>query len=227
MFFQRFAKLVLRLVMRMLLRVRVSGLEHLPRSGRLIVMMNHIHTLDPILVTAVLPRDITIMSKIENLRLPLLGWIVKWYGSFPIRRGEADLQAMRRALQVLERDGALLMAPEGTRSRSGGLQAAHDGMALVAVRTKAPILPVAICGDEAFDRNLKRLRRTPVQITIGEPFILANREGRPDRAQLRQMTREAMYRLSTLLPPPYRGVYADLSQATAELIRPYRPGRAS
>jgi len=224
MLFQRFAKIVLRLFMRVFLQVRVTGLEHLPRSGRLIVMMNHIHALDPILVTAVLPRDITIMSKIENLRLPFFGWIVRWYGSFPIRRGEADLQAMRQALQVLEKEGALLMAPEGTRSKTGGLQAGHDGMTLVATRTDCPILPVAISGDEAFNRNLKRLRRTPVQITIGELFVFTNREGRPSRAQLRQMTREAMYRLSALLPAPYRGVYAGLFQATTELIRPYRPG---
>ena len=227
MLFQRFAKLVLRLLMRVLLRVRVTGLEHLPRSGRLIVMMNHIHALDPMLVTAVLPRDIVLMSKIENLRLPFLGLIVKWYGSFPIRRGEADLQAVRRSLQVLESDQALLMAPEGTRSKTGGLQPAHDGMALVAARTNTPILPVAISGDEAFYRNLRHLRRTPVEITIGEPFILANHEGQPGRAQLRQMTREAMYQLAALLPPSYRGVYADLSQATSELIRPYRPGETT
>jgi 1-acyl-sn-glycerol-3-phosphate acyltransferase len=219
MIFQRFAKLILRLVlMNWLTPCKISGLEHAPRSGRLIVMMNHLHGLDPILVVTAMPRDVRIMSKIENLRLPFLGLIVKWFGSFPIRRGEADIQAMRSALQSLACEEALLMAPEGTRSKSGGLQEGRDGMALVAARANAPILPVVISGDEQFQRNLKRLRRTSVQITIGAPFRFGNYGERPSRAQLSEMTQEAMYRMATLLPEAYRGVYSDLSKASNKYI---------
>ena len=222
--FQHFANWLLRLLFRFTLKLEVTGLEHVPRSGRLIVMMNHTHALDPMLTTALLRRDMRIMSKIENLRLPLLGLIVKWYGSFPIRRGEADLRALKRAIEVLEQEHALLMAPEGHRSEQAALQPAHDGMTLVATRAHAPILPVAISGAERYFPNLKRLRRTPVRVTIGEPFVFVHDGARPSRAEITQMTEEAMYRLASMLPEPYRGVYSDLSQATSEHLASYRQG---
>jgi len=221
--FQRFARVVLRLVVRVLMKCRLTGLHHVPRSGRLIVMMNHIHGLDPILVTISLPRDINIMSKIENLQTPVLGPLTKWFGGFPIRRHKLDLEAIRKSIEVLEREEALLMAPEGTRTRTGGLQRAYDGMALLATRTNSPILPVAISGNETLLHNLKRLRRTPLQVTVGEPFIFALNDQRRYREQLSQMTDEAMYRLAALLPAAYRGVYADLSKATMVYSRLYRP----
>lgn len=221
--FQRFARVVLMLIARLVLRLEVSGLERVPRTGRLIIMMNHLSWLDPILTTILIPRDIAIMSKIENFQIPVAGLLVKWFGSFPVRRGEADLSAVRQSVAVLEQDRALLMAPEGTRSRSRTLQQAHAGMALVATRANAPILPVALSGVEHFNHNIKRLRRTPVRVAIGEPFLMIPKPGQPPRAQHEQMTQEAMYRLAALLPPAYRGVYSDLSRATTEVTRPYVP----
>ena len=207
--FQRFAKAVLRIIFKLLLRFRVTGIENVPASGRLIVIMNHISFLDPILVTATLPRDIAIMSKIENLEMPVLGKIIQWYGSFPVRRGELDLGAVRMSLEVLESECALLLAPEGTRSKNAKLQPAYDGMALVATRAGAPVLPVAISGAEDFASNLKGLRRTPVTLAIGEPFVFLTGDGRVSRIELRQMTQVAMRRIATLLPDSYRGQYAD------------------
>lgn len=224
--FQRFARVVLGLLMKVLFKCQITGLQHLPRTGRLIIMMNHLYFLDPIVVTVALPRDIAIMSKIENLQTPVLGPLTRWFGGFPVRRGELDLSAVRRSVEVLEREGALLMAPEGTRSKTGGLQRAFKGMALIATRTNSPILPVAISGHETFLSNLKRLRRTPLRLVIGEPFILSAADGsKVRRDQLQQMTTEAMYRLARLLPERYRGVYSDLSQATEEYIRPWVAGR--
>lgn len=223
--FQRFARVVLRLVAGILCKLEVTGRENEPCRGRLIVMMNHIDGLDPVLVTIALSRDIDIMSKIENLQAPVLGPLTRWFGGFPIRRHELDLSAIRQAVKVLESERALLMAPEGTRSKNASLQPAYDGMALIAARTNAPVLPVAIWGDEAFMANIKRLRRTPVHIRIGEPFLLVSKGESRHREQLRQMTREAMYRLASLLPESYRGFYADLSQATTEFIRPYPTSR--
>ena len=229
--FQRFAKVVLRLLSRLLLRMEISGLEHVPLRGRLIIMMNHVHFLDPFVVSAFIPRDMGIMSKVENF-VPVLGYLVKWYGSFPVRRGEFDMAAIRSSLACLEAERGLLLAPEGTRSRTGGLQQAFDGLALVATRADAPILPVAIYGHERFLDNLGRLRRTAFHMVIGQPFQLvspqtAERGNGQRRAQLQQMTRAAMYELARWLPESYRGIYADPEGVPRGYVRHASPSHGA
>lgn len=206
--FQRFARRVLKALFRALLRLTVVGIENVPRQGRLIVIMNHLSFLDPILVSALMPRDIAIMSKIENFQIPVLGKVVEWYGSFPVRRGELDMAAIRTSVQVLEGELALLLAPEGTRSKTGGLQTAFDGMAMIATRAHTPVLPVAMTGNESFPSQLKRLRRTQVTVRIGEPFVFQSQGTAKRREELARMTQEAMVRLAALLPESYRGEYA-------------------
>ncbi len=227
--FQRFAKGVFRLLFRLLLRIDISGLEHVPPHGRVVIMMNHVHFLDPLLVSAFIRRDMGIMSKAENF-VPVFGRFVKWYGSFPVRRGEFDLAAIRTSLAYLEADRGLLMAPEGTRSKTGGLQPGYDGLALVATRADAPIIPVAIYGHEPFVGNLRRLRRTPFHMVIGQPFRLVNppEEGQENthrRTQLRLMTQAAMYELARHLPPSHRGVYADLDNAPVGYLQRFASPR--
>ncbi|NLS78360.1 MAG: 1-acyl-sn-glycerol-3-phosphate acyltransferase [Chloroflexi bacterium] len=229
--FQRFAKSVFRALCRVLLRLDITGLQHVPPQGRLLIMMNHVHFLDPIVVSAFIRRDMGIMSKIENF-LPVLGYLVKWYGSFPVRRGEFDLAAIRASLAYLESERGLLMAPEGTRSKTGGLQPGLDGLALLAIRGDAPILPVAIHGHEAFLDNLKRLRRTPFHMTIGQPFRLILPEGAENgngqrRVHLQRSTQAAMYELARHLPEAYRGVYADLENAPQGYIQRIAPSHDS
>ena len=199
----------MRLMFRVLLRCRIEGIDNVPPRGRLIVIMNHINFLDPILVTVAFPRDIAIMSKIENLQMPVLGKVVEWYGSFPVRRGELDVGAVKMSMGVLENECALLLAPEGTRSKDAGLQPAFDGMALVATRTNSPVLPVAISGVESFSSRVRQLRRTSVTLAFGEPFAFVHENRRVNRAELREMTSEAMRRISALLPESYRGLYPD------------------
>jgi 1-acyl-sn-glycerol-3-phosphate acyltransferase len=180
-------------------------------------MMNHIYFIDPVLVASLAPRFIVIMSKIENYQNPLLALVVRSYGTFPVRRGELDMAAIRTSLQVLGEGHGLLMAPEGTRSRTHTLQEGKDGMAWLAVRAGVPVVPVALSGHEKLWSNLKRLRRTPMQVVFGEPFGLRTTEQMPARPQLRRMTQEAMYRLAALLPPEYRGVYGDPSSAYSRI----------
>jgi len=189
--------------------------------------MNHVHFLDPIVGSAFIRRDMGIMSKIENFT-PVLGNLVKWYGSFPVRRGEFDLAAIRSSLAYLEAERGLLMAPEGTRSKTGGLQPGLDGLALLAIRADAPILPVAIHGHEAFLDNLKRLKSTPLHMTIGQPFRLILPEGAENgngqrRAHLQRATQAAMYELAYYLPEAYRGVYTDLENAPRGYIQRISP----
>ncbi|MGC8838977.1 MAG: lysophospholipid acyltransferase family protein [Anaerolineae bacterium] len=204
---------VLRLAMRLLLRLEVDGLERIPARGPVILIFNHITFLDPVILTGLLPRESAAMSKVENFSKPIVGLLLRIFGAFPVERGRVDRRALRRSLEVLEKGGVLLIAPEGTRSRVPGLQEGKDGIAYVALQSGVPVIPVGIAGAEHFTANLRNLRRTPVRVTVGRPFRLVPREGKVRRPELHEMTTEAMYELARCLPPAYRGVYADLSQA--------------
>ncbi len=197
---------------------RVEGLEYFPRTGPAILYMNHIAFVDPIVLLHVAPRDIVPMAKIEVYEYPVVGVLPKIYGVIPVRRGEVDRRALREALAVLRAGEVLLIAPEGTRNPS--MQRAREGLAYLAARTGAPLIPVAMEGTEGFPSLpfLPRWRQPGAQVRFGRPFRFRQDLGRPDRALLRKMTDEAMYILAAMLPPHRRGIYADLSQATTDTI---------
>ena len=218
MFTRRLLNFFLRIAFKLLLNLEVVGLENVPLEGPLILMINHTSLIDPAMAGGVMPREIVAMSKIENFRDPILGIIVRLYGAFPVRRGEVDLQATRRALEVLHNGEVLLMAPEGTRSKECRLQPGHDGMTFMALRANAPVLPMAIAGVKDFSSNFKGLRRTDVKVAIGKPFRFQLSEDKIGRNVLHQMTEEAMYQLAAILPPEYRGVYGDLDSATERFL---------
>jgi 1-acyl-sn-glycerol-3-phosphate acyltransferase len=210
----------LRFAYRLLLRLRIEGREHVPAEGPVILMINHISFLDPFVVVASTPREVTAMSKIENFRIPFWGLVFKLYGAIPVRRGQADRRAIRWALKELREGTMLLMAPEGTRSPNKALQPGQGGLAYIGHRSGAAIVPVAITGTEHFTAHIKRLKRTPVSVRLGQPFFFQAPGNRLDREVLSQMTDEAMYRLAALLPPAYRGSYGDLERATQDYIQP-------
>lgn len=207
---------VLWLAMRLLLRLEVDGLERIPARGPVILIFNHITFLDPVILTGLLPRESAAMSKVENFSKPVVGLLLRIFGAFPVERGRVDRRALRRSLEVLERGGVLLIAPEGTRSRVPGLQEGRDGIAYVALQSGVPVIPVGIAGAERFSTNLRNLQRTPVRVRVGRPFRLVPKGPKVRRPELHEMTTEAMYELARVLPPAYRGVYADLSQARQE-----------
>jgi len=221
MLFQRFANLVLRFVMAIVLDSDVEGLENLPAEGRLITVQNHMIFIDTVIGAVFVDRQVVGMSKVENYQVPVLGTLFRLYGTLPVRRGEVDRTALRTALRVLEEGKVLMVAPEGTRSKTNTLQKGKDGLSYVAVKAGAPIVPIAIWGQQKFWDQLRRLRRTKVKMVMGTPFIFEPGEGKLTREQLSQMTDEMMYRLAALLPPDYRGYYSDLSAATEEYLRPY------
>jgi 1-acyl-sn-glycerol-3-phosphate acyltransferase len=203
----------------LLLRLKVNGLEKVPARGPTILMINHINFLDPFVVVASMPREVTAMSKVELFSMPFWGWIFKLYGAIPVRRGEADRTALKESLNVLKTDTMLLLAPEGTRSPHRALQTAHNGLAYIGHRSQATIVPVAITGTPDFAHNVKRLRRTPVNIKLGNPFTFRTNARRLEREAMTAMTDEAMYQLAALLPPEHRGVYADLDQASEDYLQ--------
>lgn len=205
--FYRVATGAMRVVVWTFGRYRVAGAERMPRTGPLIVVANHLNNADPPLLGASLPRRIRFMAKQELFDSPL-GPLVRSFGAFPVRRFEADLAALRRAQSILKEGGVLGMFPEGHRSRSGGMGPPHPGTALIALRSGAPLLPVAITGTEAIRTPLVLLRKPRIRVVVGEPFTLPAQR-RVTAEHVQAGTDEIMRRIAALLPVQYRGIYAD------------------
>jgi len=209
----------LRVAMKLVMKLNASGWENVPRTGPVIMMINHIAFLDPVILTGIFPRYLISMAKVEAIEDKVIGPIIKAFDAFPVNRGAGDRQALRTAFDVLDAGLALLIAPEGHRSENTALGEAHEGIAYVAQRAHVPIVPVAISGTEQFKYNIKRFKRTTVTYRFGQPFYLEAGEERANSDLLKQMTQEAMYQLAALLPPEQRGLYADLDEATAHYVR--------
>lgn len=196
---------------------RASGLENLPSRGSAILMINHIAFVDPVVVMGSLPRMIVPMAKIEAYNVPIWGIFPRIWRVIPVSRGELDRKALRMALEVLGAGEVILVAPEGTRGPSLGR--GKEGVAYLASKSGAPIIPVAIEGTEGFPSIFPFGWHKPgASIRLGAPFRFRSLTGKPSREQLRLMTDEAMYVLAGMLPAPRRGAYADLSRATQSTL---------
>jgi 1-acyl-sn-glycerol-3-phosphate acyltransferase len=197
---------------------RVEGLENFPQEGPAILMINHIAFIDPIVVLAVVPRNIVPMAKEEVYRIPVWGIFPRIWHVIPVRRGEVDRRALRMALEVLSTGEVILVAPEGTRGPH--LKRGKVGVAYLASRSEAPVVPIAVEGTKGFPSiNPVRWRQGGAVIKLGRPFKFHGVSERPKRDELRKMTDEAMYVLARMLPEMRRGEYADLSKATTEMIQ--------
>ncbi len=214
-FFPRFTAAVLRIAAACTTRVAIEGLENIPDSGPVLIICNHCSNADGMLLLAyvvpALGRPMGWLGKAEALRWPLFGWGMRQNGVFGVRRGAGDLEAFKLAKSVLDNGGALAIFPEGTRSPNGALQEAKEGATVLAVRSGARILPIAITGSQRFWAKGKRLphpgRRMSVR--VGETFTLSMPKGGDRRERLRLATVDLMRHVAEMLPPEQRGVYAE------------------
>jgi 1-acyl-sn-glycerol-3-phosphate acyltransferase len=204
---QRVVKYFLLTLLKIVARVDVQGLENLP-DGAFVGVINHLSSFDTLTGIAVGPiRQATTFAAVEHRSDPIGGWILDQLGVIWVRRGEADREAIKIALDEIKSGTMMAMAIEGTRSRTGGLQQGKTGPAFLATRTHVPMVPGAIWGTEKIISNLKRLRRSEVHLRIGQPFPLP--EGRANNEQLEAYTDQLMLKIAAMLPPQYRGVYAE------------------
>jgi 1-acyl-sn-glycerol-3-phosphate acyltransferase len=202
-----------------LCRVDAGQLARIPTQGPLIIVTNHINFLEaPVIYTRLVPRPVTGFAKTETWDSAFLGWLFDMWGIIPIRRGEPDKTALKRGVQALKDGYILTIAPEGTRSHDGRLLRGFPGITMVALLSGAPLLPVAHYGHENYRQDLRRLRRTNFHVHVGRIFTL-NSHGEKTTSEVRQrMTDEIMYQLAALLPPAYRGAYADFSMASTKYL---------
>ncbi len=190
-----------------LTRWRVKGKENVPRKGPLIIVANHHNLIDPPLLSASVPRRINFMAKEELFRSRKVRAIMQGYGAFPVRRGQLDRVAMRRALAALQNGGVLGMFPEGKRSPNAQLQSPQPGTSLLAARSGVPVLPVGITGSERV-KGIGFIRHRPrITVTIGRPFLLPHAGDKLTRSRLAQHSDLIMEHIAELLPESYRGVY--------------------
>lgn len=202
----------------LLCRVYPAPLSEVPSTGPLIIVTNHVNILEiPIIYAYLQPRPVTGLVLAERWHNPFFRWLLDTVDAIPIRR-EADVTALRRALEALKAGRIVIIAPEGTRSGDGRLLRGHPGIVLLALRSGAPILPVVYHGSENYRRELRCLRRAPFHITVGRPFHLDPAGAKVNRQVRRLMVDEIMYQLAALLPPGYRGAYADLEHGTRRFL---------
>lgn len=189
-----FYRIVYRLVapiIRLLFPHRVVGLENLPEGGALLCA-NHASGWDPIIIALSLPRNsrLTVMAKDQLFRIPVLGFLLRKLGIFPVKRGGNDLTAIKTAMKVLTGGNRLLVFPEGTRVEEQGEVEAKGGVTMMATRTGVPMVPVYCGGKHKF------LRKTT--IVFGDPYVPVIAGRRPTPDENRAIAAEILKRIYAL-----------------------------
>ncbi len=200
------------LFFKLTMRLKVEGMENVPKTGGALMVSNHMHNVDPVLLEAVFPRPVRFMAKKEVFSIPFAEWVARMTDSFPVDRGNPDRAALRHAQTRLLGGVIVGMFPEGTRSTTGGLKDVFPGAAAIALRANVPVIPTAIIGTDTLPFNgskPRRLGKRQVTVRIGKPFYLKRETEDGTKPDLAEITDQMMVEVAKLLPEHYRGIYAD------------------
>jgi 1-acyl-sn-glycerol-3-phosphate acyltransferase len=216
---QRILGAILKGITIALFRVDDAQLAKVPPKGPLILVTNHVHMPEiPTLFLRLTPRPVTGMLLASRWDNPLFRWMLNTFHILPLKRGEADLAGLRRGLEALEKGYILIVDPEGTRSHTGILQPGRAGAVLMALRSGAPLIPVVHYGSENYKQNLRRLRRTDFHFAVGRVFRIKPEAAKSLHTDREAITTEVMAQMAALLPPEYRGFYADVPPTQEFLV---------
>ena len=188
-------------------RFETRGLENVPPRGRVLLVANHQSNADPPVLVRAMPRRLHFVGKQELFSNPIAGWLLRSWGVHPIRRDGTDTEALRWMVRTLDQEQIVAVFPEGTR-HPRGMGKANRGVAYVALKANATILPVGITGTE----HINGYGRIPfpfcrLTVNIGQPFSLPPIDGKVSNAVLDSLTDMIMARVAAQLPKDYQGVY--------------------
>ncbi|MBM7604446.1 1-acyl-sn-glycerol-3-phosphate acyltransferase [Metabacillus crassostreae] len=184
-----FARSVVAGLLKPTYRIKVEGLEHFPKEGAVLLCTNHISNLDPPVVGVTSPRKVLFMAKAELFNVPVLNGLLKNFGTFPVKRGGGDREALRAGLKVLKEGNVLGLFPEGTRSKNGELGKGLPGAGFFALRSDAAVVPCAIIGPY---KSLKTLR-----VVYGKPINME--KYRQEKITPEEMTNIIMSEIGNLI----------------------------
>jgi len=207
-----FVRFLVKFGTQILCRIDAPDIDKFPQKGPLIVISNHTGQLEvAVFFGQLATRPITGWAKVESWDNAFLNWLFNLWGLIPVRRGEADTSALKKAIKALE-DGYIFgIAPEGTRNITGRLKRAHPGAVMLAVHSGVPIIPLVHWGGENFLKNLAHFKRTDFHIRFGEPFKLVLEGVKMTREVRQQIADEMMIRIAELIPLEYRGDYEKVT----------------
>jgi 1-acyl-sn-glycerol-3-phosphate acyltransferase len=201
----------IRFVMNLIADVELVGMDKLPQ-GNVLLAANHLGRLDTAVLLYAIDRDDIIMAVAEKYKdHPLFGAIGRAVDAIWLNRFEADFAALREILARMQKGGLMVIAPEGTRSKTEALQEGKMGVAFLASKSGYPVLTVSLTGteDRVVVANLKRFRRSKIRAVAGEPFTIEIPKGKGREQAMRQATDEIMCQIAKELPEKYRGFYAE------------------
>jgi 1-acyl-sn-glycerol-3-phosphate acyltransferase len=204
---------IFRLLFHILSRVRIRGLENVPKRGPYLIAINHISLYEPPFILAFWPTPPEAAGAVEIWERRGQNLLVRLYGGIPVHRGNYDRTLIEAMLAALRSGRPLLIAPEGGRSHQLGMRQALPGAAYVIDQASVPVIPVGIVGatDDFLDKALHG-QRPVIEMHIGQAVQLPPISGKGEQRRLaRQRNADLiMHRIAALLPPEYRGVYANL-----------------
>jgi len=193
-----FARGLFRGIFRVLWRWKISGLDNFPVKGPVVVVSNHVSNWDPIVIGTALPRPVHFMAKEELFHYPLFGNLLIRLNAFPVKRGQPDRSAIRRALEILGAGGVLGLFPEGSRSKTGELLKPQPGVAMIALKAKVPVLPVACVGTDKMGKKGSFFRS--FEVRIGKPIeYIEYYEQRLSTKNLEIISQDIMEQIALLL----------------------------
>ena len=208
--FYRFSLLFGRICFFLFAKLEIEGKENIPPKGPLLVVCNHLSNADPPIVMMAFNRQLFSLAKKELFANIISRWFFSTVGAFPVNRNGNDRLALRWVIQGLSQDKAIIIFPEGNRSKSGAMIKASPGIGYLAIKSQAPILPVAVTGSE----KIKQIWRLPfpfcsLKVRIGTAFTIPYIEGRLNGPLIQDIADTIMIRIADLLPPNYRGSYSS------------------
>lgn len=205
-FFYDIVGLSTNLVSTCLFRWQVEGQENVPDTGPVIIAPNHISNFDPPVVGTALPRRAYCMGKEELFRSCISRWVVPRVRAFPVKRGTPDRKAIKWTLQLLAMGEMVVVFPEGTRSRTGELQEPEIGISYFILKSKAPVVPIAVSGTNRLIVSGKPLPRFGrIQVRIGKPLTFEefyDNRSREVQTQIAHRIMEEIRALQRMMPPP-------------------------